>query len=460
MRSESLLTAPGLHCDPISSRAGFLPICLSHLPVRALADIPVYLRSHGGEKGHTGAAGNTFALFRAKHLCFDDDCRRRLLGHNVRFVYIPIAFHEKFRRQTEAQIQEMVDDPAMAASAKWEIVYETSTELANELLSQPNFAARVPRLQAVSKAVSTLVLNDPLAFSHLFAASHHDFYTATHMINVATWMVALAYALGHVDEAELSLVFQAGMVHDVGKTLVPREILNKTGQLTPAEWATLRSHPELGCRYLKDAGVVDPLILDVTLQHHERLDGSGYPSGLTGEQVPPMSRVCAVVDTFDALTALRPFKSQALSVAEAMQVIFHDTPARYDPNVVETWTDLIRTVEADIEMPASEVKTGAQRRKFDRASFNCPVLVRLKRDSGGMASGPPIGAVALNVSRAGIGMLMPVPLVPGQGATLHLQPPRRVRITREYQGVCVRCRAFDDGWYEVGMVFGSQCPSS
>jgi hypothetical protein len=83
----------------------------------------------------------------------------------------------------------------VAISVKSEIVYETAVELVNELLSEPDLAGKSPRLEKVSRAVTTLVLNDPTAFSHLFAASHHDFYTATHMVNVATWMVPLCHGL-------------------------------------------------------------------------------------------------------------------------------------------------------------------------------------------------------------------------------------------------------------------------
>jgi HD-GYP domain-containing protein (c-di-GMP phosphodiesterase class II) len=129
-----------------------------------------------------------------------------------------------------------VDDPSLSISVKSEIVYETSVELVNELLSEPELLAKSPRLENVSRATTMLVLNDPSAFSHLFAASHHDFYTATHMVNVATWMVPLAHAMGHRDTNELNTICQAGILHDVGKIYIPTETLNRKGKLSDAEF--------------------------------------------------------------------------------------------------------------------------------------------------------------------------------------------------------------------------------
>ena len=265
---------------------------------------------------------------------------------------------DRFRQQTEAQLGQTADDPSIAISVKSEIVYETSVELMNELLAEPNLAVNSPRLEKVSRAVTTLVLNDPTSFSHLFAASHHDFYTATHMVNVGTWMVPLAYALGHHDVDELSQICQAGMLHDIGKTYISPEILNKTGKLTDEDWAILRRHPELGCTHLEQYERIHPLILTVTRQHHEREDGTGYPDKLVGSQIDPISKICAVVDSFDAMTAFRPFKQRTMTVDQAMDMLIKETPEKYDPVVMDAWISLLR--KGTIAKPASTAPVVAQ----------------------------------------------------------------------------------------------------
>jgi HD-GYP domain-containing protein (c-di-GMP phosphodiesterase class II) len=440
--------------DPISYRAGLLPISISRLPPKAMKGIAVYLRTSSADGAGTGESGDSFTLLTAGNVSFDEECRQRCVNLGVRFVYIPIAAHDAFRSQCEEQIEDIAADPNMAAAAKWAIVYETSNEIANELLSQKNFAANLPRLAAVSKSVSLLVLNDPSAFSHLFAASRHDFYTATHMVNVGTWMTALAYAMGYTDEQQLCVIFQAGILHDVGKTRVPKETLNKTGKLTDEEWASLRSHPALGYDYLRQANVTDPIILAVTRQHHERLDGSGYPDGLRREQIHPLSLIGAVVDTFDAMTALRPFKSRALTVSEAMDSIFQDVPGRFDSKIVSTFTDLVRGAGAEVKLSPRVEPHQKERRQHNRFEFGCAAMARIKAEGERIEDALTLDGMARNVSSTGMSILLPVPVVSGQQIRIHLQPPRTNRnIAKTYDTRCIRCRAYDDGWWEAGVQF-------
>jgi HD-GYP domain-containing protein (c-di-GMP phosphodiesterase class II) len=438
--------------DPVSYRSGLLPIAIRRLPPKALKGIAVYLRTSSSDGGSAGETGDSFTLFTAGDVAFDEACRQRCVRMGIKFVYIPISAHDDFRSQTEAQIQHLTADPHVASQAKWAIIYETSSEIANELLSQRSFAVNLPRLQEVSKAVSSLVLNDPSAFSHLFAASNHDFYTATHMVNVGTWMTALAYALGHTDEQQLRVIFQAGILHDVGKTRVSKETLNKTGKLSESEWASLRSHPALGQDYLREANVTDPTILAVARQHHERLDGSGYPDGLRAGQIHPISLIGAVVDTFDAMTALRPFKARALTVSEAMDTIYQDVPGRFDAKVVAAFTELVRGAGEKVTFSPPMQPQLRERRRHKRFDFGCAALLRVKADDERIEDAPTIEGMVKNISSNGMSILMPVPVVSGQHIRVHLQPPRNAKnVPKTYDTKCIRCRAYDDGWCEVGV---------
>ena len=203
--------------------------------------IYIRLTSRTASLGQAAPASiqDSFRLFCGSDMRFKDFHKRRLTDHGVKFVYLPVGDHNKFRRQTEACLNAMASDPATAASAAATMVYETSVELMNELLTQPEMMVSSPRLEQVSRSVATLVISKPAAFSHLFAASHHDFYTATHMVNVATWMVPLAYELGHKDPDELNLICQAGVLHDIGKIKIPETLLNKKGKLSDEDWKVM-----------------------------------------------------------------------------------------------------------------------------------------------------------------------------------------------------------------------------
>jgi HD-GYP domain-containing protein (c-di-GMP phosphodiesterase class II) len=443
-RTQDVLLSGGFGTSTNSARSGFLPVSLARLPLAALDGISIYLRSAAGPDKK-----ETFTLFSAENLRFTQKHQERLTQAGVKFVYISMAQQAQFRAQTENKLMELATEPSIAVSIRSEIVYETCVELMNELLSEPDLAAKSPRLEKVSRAVTTLVLNDPTAFSHLFAASHHDFYTATHMVNVSTWMVPLAYALGHHDVEELNQICTAGLLHDIGKMYVSGEILNKKGKLSAEEFAQIQRHPELGCEHLKKYAHIHPLVMSVTMEHHERMDGSGYPRKLLGSQTHPISRLCAVVDSFDAMTAFRPFKDRTMTVAQAVKIIVDETPQKYDPQVVDAWIGLLKAAE---KLVAADIGPNTQkcRREFQRFPINCTARLHIlesKPEGWEERLGMPM--VAHNISRGGVGLLSKTLVQPGEHVRVYLLGAGT--LNRMNEGVTVRCREYRDGWFEVGM---------
>jgi putative two-component system response regulator len=164
-----------------------------------------------------------------------------------------------------------------------------------------------------------------------------DQTTRGHVERVQQLAMALARELQWTGEALAVLEFGA-LLHDIGKILVPRSILNKPGRLDPAEWAVLKRHPEEGAHML--AGV-DHLrgAAPYVLYHHERWDGSGYPRGLAGAAIPIEGRLLAVVDAFDAMTSPRPYQS-AISHAAATAEILLRRGHQFDPAIAEAFARL------------------------------------------------------------------------------------------------------------------------
>jgi putative two-component system response regulator len=142
-----------------------------------------------------------------------------------------------------------------------------------------------------------------------------DPYTEGHCERLADYSVRLGEHI-RLPEEQVTALRRAGIVHDIGKVAVPDAILLKPGKLTPEEWKIMREHPVAGeriCAPLKTFRLVLPIIR----HHHEKLDGTGYPDGLKGEQIPLTVRVLQIVDVYDALTTERPYR-HALSRAEAL----------------------------------------------------------------------------------------------------------------------------------------------
>jgi HD-GYP domain-containing protein (c-di-GMP phosphodiesterase class II) len=446
MRKQDLVLSGGFGTSTNSARAGFLPISLERAPMEAFEAIPIFLRTT--EKNENQEA---FNLYCAEHVRFSDAHRTRLIAAGIKFIYIPMVHQSRFRQQTEACLEKLAGDPSVAVSVKSEIIYETSVELVNELLSEPDLIRDSGRLEKVSRAVTTLTLNDPTSFSHLFTASHHDFYTATHMVNVATWMVPLAYAMGYHDVDQLNQICQAGILHDIGKMRIPAEILNKSAKLSDDEWRQIKEHPVNGCEYLKEFAHIHPIVFTVTRQHHERVDGTGYPDGLKSDEIDPISKICAVVDSFDAMTAFRPFKQKTMSVAQAMDIIVAETPGKYDPKVVDAWVGLLRAAGRET---AVAVATDGERgqRRFPRFPVNCPARAHILDVSGETPrEQPAIPIIAHNLSRSGVGFVSQSPISVGEHARIYLQGTGS--LNKIMDGIIVRSRGYRDGWYEGGLDF-------
>ncbi len=151
-----------------------------------------------------------------------------------------------------------------------------------------------------------------------------------HSVAVCGLMVALAKSLA-LSDAEIRLAGLAGLLHDVGKMQMPLTVLNKPGVLTDAEFGIMRSHPERGYEMLREGSSVPDPVLDVCLHHHEKIDGSGYPHRLKGDQISQLARMGAVCDVYDAITSTRPYKA-AWDPAASIQRMSQWT-GQFDPAI-------------------------------------------------------------------------------------------------------------------------------
>jgi HD-GYP domain-containing protein (c-di-GMP phosphodiesterase class II) len=155
--------------------------------------------------------------------------------------------------------------------------------------------------------ITDSVSRNPGALISLARLKTADDYTYMHSVAVCAMMVALAKQLG-LDEEQTRSAGIAGLMHDLGKAAMPMDVLNKPGKLTDAEFAIIKTHPEEGYKLLQSGTDVDPMVLDVCLYHHEKVDGSGYPKGLKGDQISLFAKMGAVCDVYDAITSNRPYK--------------------------------------------------------------------------------------------------------------------------------------------------------
>jgi putative nucleotidyltransferase with HDIG domain len=170
------------------------------------------------------------------------------------------------------------------------------------------------------------------------AADARDHETSGHSFRVALYAATLARAMG-VRGEELKAIEWGALLHDVGKMVVPDEILRKVGSLTEGEWQIMKQHPGWGYDMLAEVSFLQPAVLDIIYCHHERWDGGGYPRGMAGEAIPLAARIFAVVDAYDAITSDRPYR-RARGYQTAVSELQRVAGQQLDPQVVEAFCEI------------------------------------------------------------------------------------------------------------------------
>ena len=188
---------------------------------------------------------------------------------------------------------------------------------------------------ALVEEITDSVVRNPGALISLARLKTADDYTYMHSVAVCALMVALARQLG-IDEKTTREAGMAGLLHDLGKAVMPMEVLNKPGKLTDEEFRIIKSHPTEGHRMLVEGGAVGEIPLDVVLHHHEKVDGSGYPKGLKDAEISLFAKMGAVCDVYDAITSNRPYKS-GWDPAESIRKMTEWSAGHFDPRVFQAF---------------------------------------------------------------------------------------------------------------------------
>ena len=231
--------------------------------------------------------------------------------------------------------------PAEGRLVHYDEEIERATEIRNETTETLKSAlddvasgkgVDVDKVNEASEVITESILRNVDAMVSLTRIKQHDPYTAMHCMNVCTLVVAVAQADG-VDAGTLPMITTATLLHDVGKTKVPLEILNKPGRFEPEELEEMRKHAFYSGEIMREAGDFPEEAIAIATQHHEMMDGSGYPDALKGDAIHPYARMTAVADVYDALTAKRVYKP-AMPMHQALMRIHKNKGTEFDEHFV------------------------------------------------------------------------------------------------------------------------------
>lgn len=226
-----------------------------------------------------------------------------------------------------------VNGQEMVLWGKANILYDTAGRKVGAIESIRDITERIEAENQLKQSYDNLQLTLEGTVKALSATTEKkDPYTAGHQARVAGLACAIGEQMG-LDRDQIEIIRIAGTVHDIGKIHIPNDIINKPGRINEIERAYIKTHSQVGYDILKTIPFDKPVAATV-LQHHERLDGSGYPAGLIGEQITLEARIIAVADVVEAMASHRPYRP-ALGVKAALDEIVNHRGTLYDPDVVD-----------------------------------------------------------------------------------------------------------------------------
>jgi putative nucleotidyltransferase with HDIG domain len=311
-----------------SRTTAFLPIYLESLIVDTVLDFDLFIR-----------LGRDMALYRSRRLPFTEQTRLKLIDNRVQVLFVAAAARREYQQYIEGNLASIVQDPKIQENRKASIVYEASKALVKDVLANPGLGENIQRSKNMVSSQVSYILRGRQAFLNLMKISSYDYYTYTHSVNVCTFAVALANQLGMRDRKELWVLGLGALLHDVGKSRISERILNKSAPLNRAEFEIVKKHPVWGQEILKETDLIAEDSYFAVLQHHERVDGSGYPNGLPSDDIHPFGKIVAVCDVFDALTTRRVYQD-AMNTYKAFREMYNERH-RFDPAILEEFTRLM-----------------------------------------------------------------------------------------------------------------------
>jgi putative nucleotidyltransferase with HDIG domain len=272
---------------------------------------------------------------------FKADLLRGMLDRGVSEGFITLDQVPLWLKYINQQCRYLIKDPLTPPATKARVLYDNAIQIVQVAIEDPRLGENVPQGREYLDTVLAFLGKYEDGISYLADVLVMDYTLYSHSVNVALLAVCFWHWLGL--EPETTMVLGTGaLFHDIGKRNIPSKILFKEGRLDEDEWQIMKSHPEEGFRLLSRAGALSGPALLVVLQHHENLDGSGYPEGLKGQAVSKPSRFIRIIDAYDAITSKRTYK-EAVSPFDAITIMNREMTPYLDQGIFKMFVSFLGT---------------------------------------------------------------------------------------------------------------------
>ena len=283
--------------------------------------------------GLPGRGGVRYLLYKSADIEFTDKKRRELIENGVKTLYVRDEEASEYYTYVDRTVGQVLASDKISPAEKSAVLYETSQSLIKSTFERPESPLIMSANKKVVAHTVSSITAEPVMLRTMVSLFSYDYSLFSHSVHVSVLGTGLALETESWSPDEVRDIAMGFLLHDIGKSRVSPDILRKPGMLSPFEIRQIERHPELGVDLMSQHPGIRPQAIEIIRNHHERLDGSGYPHHLPSQAIPLESRICSVADVFDAFTSHRVYKP-AMTGYEALRTILGKMMHELDDEIV------------------------------------------------------------------------------------------------------------------------------
>lgn len=285
--------------------------------------------------------GPNYVLYKDAESKFTVADYSRLTRNFTKFFYVRSGDFETIKEFMEQSLAEMLSRDDLSNSAKGRILFQTSVNCVIDLFESPEMTPNQLRCRNMVQHMLQYVIKNPHALESLKTVAAHNFYFFVHAVQVTALSLLVHGTLYNLDHDEMVDVGIGSLIHDYGMIFITSEILEKNDALTDIEYYNIKQHPQKGYEFLKLSGNYNEVVLNIVRYHHERYDGSGYPTGMMGNDIPRSGQVTGLCDVYSALIMDRA-QRKANSHADAIRIMREEGQnGAFKPELLDAFVEIV-----------------------------------------------------------------------------------------------------------------------
>lgn len=299
----------------------YIPIALNAIRADTIVGCDLYLQNHINKEIQ-------YVLYCSGKNVIKSDKIEELQEHQIKTLFIQKEDKKIYLKYAESSLKHIINDDRVDIKEKAHIVYDVAKNIMNDVFEDTRSGEHVERSKSWVSNTIALVVRSKDSFSSMMSMISHDYYTYTHSVNVSVLGLLFTKYLG-IDGGEMQSFGTGLLLHDVGKTQIDSEIINKKERLNEEEFTRIKMHVEIGADILKQTGGIDSMSFIPIMQHHEKYNGKGYPNGLRGDAIHKYGKIAGIIDVYDALTTKRTY-SDARKPFPALKIMNDEMTGSFD----------------------------------------------------------------------------------------------------------------------------------